>query len=33
MKIIGTFKQHDFKSLFLQASNVNQKSGEFGKTL
>ena len=28
MKIIVTFKQHDFESLFLQASIVNQKSGD-----
>ena len=28
MKIIGRFKQHDFESLFLQASIVNQKSGD-----
>ena len=27
MKIIGRFK-HDFESLFLQASIVNQKSGD-----
>ena len=28
MKIIGRFKQHDLESLFLQASIVNQKSGD-----
>ena len=28
MKIIVTFKQHDFESLFLQASIVNQKLGD-----
>ena len=28
MKLIDRFKQHDFESLFLQASIVNQKSGD-----
>ena len=28
MEIIVTFKQHNFESLFLQASIVNQKSGD-----